>query len=186
MVREIITDWTTAAGGGFQTVLYFDDVGDVEAQRLAWDQFLTNIAEHMAGATEWTIRTDGRELDTGTGTLVGIWSEPTAHTGTGTGGTSSVADATQALMRWQTGQIVNGRFLQGRTFLPGFSTAGLSAGNLAPTVVADLNTWATNYIATGASHQVWSRPNDAGPGSAFQVTTGTGWSELAVLRRRRQ
>ena len=47
MVREIITDWTTPAGGGFVSVMYFDPTILVETQRAALGSLWSAIGAHF-------------------------------------------------------------------------------------------------------------------------------------------
>jgi hypothetical protein len=155
-------------------------------QRAALGAFFGAVDAIQAGQVSWTIRTSGRELSTSTGTLAGQWTDATAFTGSGGGvSTSSIADASQALVRWRTDTIVNGRFLQGRTFLPGISTSSILAGNLTAAAQTIINNAAATYIASLAQPVVWHRPTGGAGGSQDVVVTGTAWSELAVLRRRR-
>jgi len=183
MPREIITDWVTPGGSGFVSVMYFDLGSPAAAQRSALGAFWNNVDALLDSNALWTIRTDGRELDDATGTLTGAWSEATAYTGAGALAGQCVPDAAHVLFRWGTGVVVNGRFLKGRTFVPGLSTAQILEGNVATAAVTTFNTAAA--ALTSSSLGVWHRPV-AGAGGVFQdVTTGTVWNELAVLRQRR-
>lgn len=135
MVREILVDWTTAAGTGKRSVMFFNEVTAVADQRAALDDFLTAFCGGLDNTTSYVIETAGRELSTTTGELIGAWAEPTVYTGTGTISGECVPDAAQVLVRWDTGNIVGGRFLRGHTYIPGLSTLNLLNGNLTPTAV---------------------------------------------------
>jgi len=139
MPREILTDWTTPAGGGFRSVTYWHLTPSVDDQRQAWNEFLIDISTILDDGTDWNVQTTGREMDDATGVLTGEWSDATVQSGGGAGAGETVPDASQMLIRWNTGEIVNGRFLKGRTFIPGVQVAGLASGNLSPANVDAVN-----------------------------------------------
>lgn len=136
-------------------------------------------------AVGWSIQTGGREMDEVTGGLTGLWSEPTPYTGNGDASGQKVADSTQALIRWQTTTIRRGRFLQGRSFLPGVAVSQLSDGNLGNGAVGTLQTSATLLVVGEVGLSVWGRPVQGAPGVLAPVTQASVWNELAVLRGRR-
>jgi hypothetical protein len=185
MPREILTDWTTPAGSGFRTVTFWDSAVSVTAQRQQWQDFLTAINTVLDNGTTWTIRTTGRDLDNTTGTLTDEWSDGTAQTGGGAGSGETVPDASQILVRWGTSAIVNGRFVRGRTFIPGCQVAGLVSGNLSAANVAAITAAAEASLVSNDGFGVWHRPVAGAGGSFHLATSGTCWSELAVLRQRR-
>lgn len=186
MPREILVDWTTASGAGKVSVFHFIEASHVADQRTTLAAFLTACNPTLAASTSWSIRTDGREIDTASGTLAGLWSDPTEHTGSGPGGNTAVlADATQVLVRWYTDHIVNGRVLRGRTYLPGIYRNVSEGGNVyvaSRTAIAS----AGNTLATsGTQLAVWHRPTNGAGGVLWAVDTCTVWKEFAVQRRRR-
>jgi hypothetical protein len=185
MPREILTDWTTPAGSGFRTVTFWDSAVAVEGQRAKWQAFLETINGMLVDGAQWVIRTEGREMDNTTGTLTGAWSDGTAQLGGGAGAGECVADATQILVRWNTETIVNGRFLRGRTFIPGAQQAALANGNLTAGNVTAINAACTAMLTDNEGFGIWHRPVNSAGGSFSLATSGNGWSELAVLRQRR-
>jgi len=185
MPREIVVDWTTASGGGKVSVFFFDTTGTVSNQRLDLATFLGNVDGALDNSVSWTIRVAGRDLDDSTGALIGAWTEGTTRTGVGNNATEPVADATQVLFQWHTGVIVNGRFLRGRTFIPGLTNSILSNGNILAANVASFDAFAETFLASSDTFGVWHRPTSGTGGSFHLATSATVWSELAVLRRRR-
>lgn len=181
---EVLVDWTTASGGGKVSVLYVADT-TTEAFRGRLGTFLSGINSRLHTTTKWSIRGSGRKIDSATGTLLGEWIGSAAITGTGTGTGEPLPDACQALIRWNTGVVVAGRFARGRTFIPGLTTAGTTGGNLTPAVQSAIQTGATTLLAGGPSLLVWHRPVGGAGGTNNAVTSSTVWNELAVLRRRR-
>lgn len=185
-IREIVTDWTTAAGGGMKTVMYFESGIAVALQRSALQTFWTTVKGFQATSTLYTIETAGREIDDATGALTGSWAEATAKVGAGSAGAVPFPDEVQGLVQWRTASIVNGRFLRGRTFLPGMGFQQTDSGNLLPATRVSLQTAANALIASAAGLVVWHRPIAGSGGSHDAVSTATIWQELAVLRRRRR
>lgn len=186
MPREILVDWTTDAGGGQLSVFHFDSTGPVATQRTDLNTFLGSVDDILDSGTTWTIRTTGRELDDATGALTGIWSETTPYTGTGGTVGNQAPDAAQALVRWDTGVIVSGRVLKGRTFLPGVGSAQIVQGNLQASAVATLVAAAGVLAAAGSQLSIWHRPVGGAGGVRADVVAGSAWNEVAVLRRRRK
>lgn len=177
--------WTTVNGGGKVSVLNFFAAGTVSDQRAALETLLDGVCLSLDDTTSYVVETSGREFEDTTGTLTGSWADATARTGQGAATNEPVADATQMLIRWYTPSIINGRFLQGRTYIPGVAAGNLQGGNLNPTSQAGLQVYVDAFIATPAELVVWSRPTGSRPGSSDTVTTGAIWNEFAVLRRRR-
>jgi len=184
-IREILIEWNTDSGSGKRSVLYFNSAPTVASQRTAINAFLTSIKIHLSPATQFGIQQSGVELDSQTGALVGSWAHATNLSGNGTGSGSSVPDAAQALVQWKTPAIVNGRFLRGRTFIPGVLGSLVVAGNLNATVIATFGTAASTLVASGADLHVWHRPISGSGGTSVAANSASIWPELAVLRRRR-
>lgn len=185
MPREILVDWITPAGGGRVSVFMFTGGNPVADQRSALNDFLVEASTSLTDGVSWDIRLEGRNMDDATGALTSLWSEPTVYGGTGDQAGQPVPDAAQVLYRWGTGEIVNGRFLQGRTYVPGFYVTGLSAGNLSAGTVAGQGANAQALVDAAVGLGVWHRPVLGAGGVFHDAITGSVWSELAVLRRRR-
>lgn len=185
MPREILVDYTTPAGGGFRSVFMFGTASSVASQRIGLRNMLQAIDNYCSSSMTWTIETSGRELTDATGTLTGTWSEPTAYTGVGAVGAFPVADATQALVRWYTDHIINGRFLRGRTYIPGIAVSNIDGGNLAPGAVTGIGSAAQQLINDAVQVGVWHRPVAGSGGQWWAADTADCWNEFAVLRRRR-
>jgi hypothetical protein len=183
--REILTTWRTDAGSSFVSVMYFSTAGTVANQRTALAAFWTAADGICAGTTTWTIDTDGRELDTASGSLTGAWTETSVKTGAGGGAGDQSGDALQGLVRWHTGAIVNGRFLQGRNFIPGLAATAIVDGNLSAAAITIVQNAANTFLASGEPPSVWHRPVSGSGGALQAATSASVWAELAVLRRRR-
>lgn len=185
-MREIVTDWTGPQGSGMSTVMFFESTPTIASQRASIGTFLTSYKANIANTWSYAVRTTGRNLDSGTGALVGSWSEPTATVGTGGVATQPLPDAAQVLYQWRTPTIVNGRFLRGRTFLPGLTASSLTNGNITAGVVTGLTSYGTTFVGAATAFGVWHRPIGGGGGTHVVASACTVWPELAVLRRRRK
>ena len=184
-IREILVDWTTPAGGGFRTVTYWEDTASVASQRAALGALLGSVDAFLDSNAVWTIETAGKVLDEDTGILTGVWSEPTAQTGAGATAGQCVPDAAHVLLRFATNTIFGGRFVKGRAFIPGLSTANILDGNLAVATVTGINTALATFVAAAPTFGVWHRPQGGTGGLHAAIASATVWSEFAVLRRRR-
>lgn len=184
-LHQIISRWTTINGGGKVAVMYFLAAIPIEDQREALGAFWEDVCPNLDNSTSVVVDTDGVTIDDATGGLVDSWADPTPYTFSGGGTGEPVDDAAQILVRWKTATIVGGRFLQGRTFIPGSNVANLSNGNLIGSTQTALQTAVNTFIASAAGLAVWHRPKEAAPGSSDAVSTGSVWNEFAVLRRRR-
>lgn len=186
MVRQILVDWTTINGSGKVSVFNFSESADVAEQRLALNGFLATVDAIMHSTTSWVIRTSGKELDTASGSLTGVWTDTPNYAGTGAiSAGHPLADATQALVQWHTDEIIGGRFVQGRTFLPGIAQGASTDGNLGPTSVTLVANAGQAFADATGGPWIWHRPTNGAGGALSAVQAATCWSELAVLRRRR-
>lgn len=184
-IRQILVDWTTISGSGKVSVFYFTSAVAVATQRAALGTFLGATDAHLDNSCSWTIRTTGVDVDDASGALVDSWADATAQTGTGAGGTEPVADATQILVRWKTPTILGGRFVQGRTYIPGCASSNEVNGNVVTATSSAIAGFANTLIGSGAGLLVWHRPISGSGGLGCVPETATVWSEFAVLRRRR-
>lgn len=184
-MREILVDWTGPGSSPKVSVLYFDETGAIADQVGAINTLITAYRVFMNSSYSARVRETMRLIDEFTGDLQGIdtFTTPPAITGSAAG--SPVADASQVLCRWRTGTVRRGRFLQGRTYLPGCSSGQIVGGNVSPTMVTTMSGAAQTFATSAGIPLVWSRPSDAGSGLAVPMTAGSIWSEFAVQRGRR-
>ena len=111
----------------------------------------------------------------------------TLVTGTATGGL--LPGATQGLLRLNTGVILAGRRVEGKSFIPG-PTPGANATTGTPTssyqtTLAAAGTLLNTQITTALSSVTWHRPKNRIGGSIVLNTTFTAAPKWAVLRSRR-
>ncbi len=185
-LNEITTEWTTASGGGKVSVMYFlDSGGTINQQRNCVWGLWDGLKNTLDNGVTVNVASTGRTVDSATGTLTGMWSDSAVLATAGIVSGESVADSTQALIRWSTGAIFSGRMLQGRQFVPGIAAGGLVSGNLSAGYQSNINTAASTFIGFNKGFVVWHRPVSGSGGGYATATGGVAWNELAVLRRRR-
>lgn len=185
MVREILVDWGGPGSGGKLSVLYFDTAFAIDDQRAAIGAMLGAVDTFLDNAVTWSVRQSGREMATATGALTGEWTDSGTVSGTGASVGQATADSTQALLRWTTGVVVSGRFLKGRTFIPGLESNSFTDGNLNSTVQSGMNSAAIGMVTADVGFSIWHRPVGGSGGVLHPVVSGSVWAEGAVLRRRR-
>jgi hypothetical protein len=187
MINQVLTRWSVPNGAAdVTTVMNFDEGTPVAQQRAALATFWEDASEALNQNVVWTIEGAGRILDEATGTLVGTWADGPPITGAGaSAGTGVVANATMLLVRWRAPMIVNGRRLQGRTFIPGASDDANQAGEVEPLTVAGLTASAQALVNAGVGFGIWSRPAGPRPGQFHEANDADLWREFAVQRNRR-
>lgn len=185
---EVVTAWTGPQGSFLRTIMYFDGgtVGELSQARGDLNALWGGLSGVLSDQYSWSIEPTARVLAPSTGTLLDVASEAAVLAGSGAQAQEPVADASQVLTRWRTGLVVNGRFLQGRNYVPGLASGSLSGGNITPAVVAALTDVCGDFLAASSGQfGVWHRPQGGSGGTLAPATNGTVWGELAVQRRRR-
>lgn len=185
---EVVTAWTGPQGSFLRNIMYFDG-----GTTTALSDARTAVASLWDGATgvisdqyTWSVETTARVLAPSTGTLLDVVSDPDPATGAGDQDQEPVPDASQVLFRWRTGLVVQGRFLQGRTYVPGLASGSLTNGNITPAVVTALSGVVSDFLtAAGGAFGVWHRPQGGSGGTWSPAASAAVWPELAVQRRRR-
>lgn len=187
MVNEYRLIWTTPGGGG-QTTLYTQPTGAAQTVTNSIRTWLISLCAGLSNQVTVAMGSEVRQLNVATGALEEVTGVNPGAPVPGNVAGQPVADASQVLMRWNTGHIVGGRRLVGRTFIPGLPVASLTGGNLAGASAVDFATKGQALITTlsgSAPLVVWHRPKAGAGGEAWAADIATCWTELAVLRRRR-
>nr|CRY94840.1 hypothetical protein [uncultured prokaryote] len=184
---QVETHWNVeAAARDIVSVMNFDSLVPIADARAALGTLWSGLEDLLHSSTTWTVATEGRTLRPEDGGLVGSWSDAVAHTGSGiTTAGGPVANATQALLRWATVDIVRGRRVAGRTFVPGIASAAMGQGEMSPGTRAAVQVTLDAFVDLTAGFVIWKRPTGAFPGSIHEVNTGSLGIELAVQRKRR-
>lgn len=182
---EVTTSWNIPSGIETKSVMYFGSGVPLSAARARVRGAFNGFMDSIATGVSFSVDTTARVLNAATGALEGIEIDATPQTATGAGSGLVVADATQVLLTWTTGLVLDGRFVQGRTFIPGLDANLLSGGNLSPGAQADFQAAITAMVSPPAGFGIWHRPKPGREGAHVVATGGIARSELAVLRRRR-
>ena len=130
------------------------------------------------------------EVDVATGQIVNqvTGALPAAVSFTGAG--DYLPLQTQAVMRFATSSFVNGRRLQGRSYVPGLNEGANSpGGNIQAAVLTTLGTAAGllgTTVVTAMNQRVWHRAGPGGPGVSDIVTSRSVSPSWATLRSRRK
>lgn len=179
---RVRTSHTGIAGAPYLSTFYFDEAAGTAADAsAAVEQFWTETVSRRISALTATgdaavdhIAPDGNLTGS---TPVSPWNVASA----GVGGLA--ARATQGLLRLGTGQIVNGRRLEGKLFLPAVPQGSLAPSGQPTSAYQEAYETAAGLLvdAPSVSWVVWSRA-----GQVFHpVTSASLWAEFAVLRSRR-
>jgi hypothetical protein len=166
-----------------QNVFCFDTSAfDPEAVASSLNIFYIAWCLNCPSGANFSLDSDYREVNTATGQTIaiGVFGSGDLWTAGGTGGGTRLPDATAVLVRWRSGQYVEGKPVNGRTYLP-YGNTGNGEGGVNGTTQAEMNTAGANFIGSASSFVVWSRTH----GQQRPVLTASTWSEYAVQRRRR-
>lgn len=129
-------------------------------------------------------------FDSATGDLTGSFTGSTPSPVVASGGTAPLPAQVQGLVRWNTPIVRRGRFLKGRSYIPGADEAlNGASGTPVASYISALNAYIAAMLATGATAstlQIWGRPTTPGgsDGVAGPVSGGTASSTWATQRRR--
>lgn len=189
-VRAVSQGWV--GGPGLNTFYFLGSEPPVTAEATEAVARVRAFYESLKGrmSSIWSVQPQNAcdTIDDTTGALVGGLSGTAVGLTTGTG-LSTINDlASMAIIRINTGTIVNGRRLRGRHNIGPFDTSQTSAGGLAAATVTAFNTAAallTTTITTPILNVVWHRPVGGSGGSHATVTTFETQTKLGVLRSRR-
>lgn len=184
MLRTLTT-WTNVQGAPYYTNLYFggDTEGEADAAVAAIDGFLADLDPSLVNGMVATVDSEVELVDPASGNVTGVYGTAGA-TETFVAGGDPLPYSTQMLIRWRTGQYVNGREVRGRTFIPGWTESSSTNGKPLPGTVSTMATIAASFLtaASGAGGLVIYSPTH---GLDASVTSTSVWSEWAVLRSRR-
>ena len=192
MVVQVVTEITGAAvsGGGQCTIAFSDPESDPTLDEYldAVDAFwLTLTTNWLDDDVSFTVKGEVNRFAAANGELQQIFSHSDRPTRTGAGGGNSTPRIAQALLRWRTDDIVNGRLVKGRNFIPGIPSTGLTdTGLLQPVIHAGIADAGQQIIDdSGALVVVWHRPVNGAGGSEHRVTGASCWEQFAMLHGRR-
>lgn len=175
--------WTGAVVGGGVSTFYIDagftDVSDIK-------DFFTACSPFLPSSAVISVPNNADTIDEFTGALTGN----VALTGSGTvtgGGNSAYSAGVGAFINWNTGAVVNGRMLKGRTFIAPLGQGFASTdGTLNDSTRASLDVAALALVSS-ALISIWHRPTEEEPtsGIAHLVTSAQTVDRVTSLKTRR-
>lgn len=191
-VRTALTGFPGAPG--VATMFFLDAIPPVAAIHDFWDA----LATQLPGDVVATVENAGDIINDANGELVGTWAAATTAPVGGTAAGPYAAPA-GAVVRWNTGTILDGSRLRGRTFIVPLSSAIYDGdGSLGGGVITIMQDAAAAFVtATTPTFVVWHRPLSAAaagkrvpPGVAhpggFGIVTGSSIPDrISILRSRR-
>lgn len=180
---RVVTEFTGAPGSPYFSTMMFGGLDTVAADdAVALVGAFWNGVDSLIGSdANWSTQSDVEVVDEATGALLEVF-PTTPQSGVGGGGAGVMSIASQALVRWRTGQIVGKRELRGRTFIPFVAATANSNGFLSSAAQTTIQTAASALVASAtAPLWVWSRTH----GVAHPVVSSSVWQQWAILRTRR-
>ena len=144
-ILRVRCPWTSGVvGGGVST--FYTDAGFTVLTDIK--NFFVALAPFLPPAVTINVPNNADTINEATGVLTG--NVPCTGSGTVTGtGNSAYSAGVGAFINWQTGAVVNGRMLKGRTFIAPLAQGFASTdGTLNDSLRASLDTAALALVAT--------------------------------------
>lgn len=175
---------TGVAGSPYYYTGYFN-ADQLEAQDALtdWCQFIIPSNQDILSGTTYTPDLSVMKIDPVTGDQVGEAAAATPGPVSGSASGTALPFATTLIARWRTPYFFNGRRLQGRTNLSGFTTANLGTGGAFTNTTRDTVATRANALIGKPNSEfvVWSKKN----GLHIAVTSAVVSTKPGVLRSRR-
>lgn len=185
-IYQVKVEWTGPSSPLF-SYFHFDLAFGSTPQQTAdaVEDFLTALDDNLNSSFAWAIDPEVRQLNEATGALQAVI--PVTGSGATCGSGGIYVDVLQGLITWTTGEIVNGRQLRGRMFVPGIEEGrNATTGRPEPTFITAVNTAAAGLIADANTELVvWHRPQAGLGGEIGEVLTGVMRNRWSYLSSRR-
>lgn len=149
--------------------------------------FFNAIKALFPSGLTWTVQNGGDELSDATGVITGAWAGAGGTGVVGSGGGLAYAAGVGCYVNWQTGTIVNGRRVRGRTFLTHMiTTAYDTSGTITNANVVTIQN-AANAVVAGGKTVIWHRPSPGGSnGSSAALLSANVPDQVTSVRTRRR
>lgn len=182
--RKVVCVWSTGTQGGSGISTFYGAFGTDITPDL--NTFWGSIKALFSDEVSVQVPPNGDVIDESTGLLTGAWTGGTSTTNVGT--THSAYPAgTGAFIKWNTGVVVGGHRVVGRTFIaPILANSFDTNGTLTSGVVTIIQN-AANVLAATGRVSVWHRPPVIGSpgGSLAGIVSATVPDKTTSLRSRR-
>ena len=196
-VYRVTAVWSGFVGAPGYTKFSFADLTDNTLRNAAGAkvrQLFVDLAAHRQTGWQVLVMPSVDEFDMATGALIGsalMTTVPTASAGTASSATQ-YAGGSGYCLTWNTGLIISGRRVRGRTFFVPSCAVFDVDGSLTSAAITTINTAASTFLAlTAPRPNVWRRQyNTAVPpvqigGALAPVDTYTLRDSASQLRSRR-
>lgn len=179
---RVRTVFQGVTGSPWVSTAFFDSgAGTAQDAVTATGTFWQAADSLMEASVTWSTQADVETVNANNGQVTAVTST-TPVTGAGVAGQTGLPIASQMLVRWRTGVYIAGREIRGRWFIPGIAVSINNDGQPTGPSVITVNTAASTLIGDANSQLViWSRANT----QQAVVSSGTCWTQFAVLRSRR-
>lgn len=150
--------------------------------------FLTSAFQRMPNGIQATFPSSVDQFDETDGTLTSTLGLTPLSTLTSTVTAASYAGSAGALVRWVTGDFVNHKRVQGRTYLVPLAGAAYdNDGSILTAAVTALQAAGAAMIASfGSDLKVWHRPSPGGSNGSAKTVNSCVVPDVAVVLRSRR
>jgi len=169
-------------GSPYLSTHYFDfDTGTPADAFAKLSTFWNAVDDTFSTSQTWKIQDEYATIDTATGAATGFGTE-SGDDGVGTASDEILPPANQVLIKWATGVVINGRRLNGHTYIPGLTQVANDNGNVLGSTAGVILAAAADLGSEGtAVLEIWSRAGGVGESVIGAAVSG----KFAVLRSRR-
>lgn len=180
MVLRVRTVWEGTTGSPYLSTMHFSgtDQAAADAAVAALDAFWSSVDDFVTTNLNWRTEPDVESIDANLN-ITGIFNT-TPATGSGAVSGPELPWIAQGLIRWRTAQILAGRELRGRTFIPGATETHNDDGTPVASYVSGLQTAAATLIGTGIFGVL-----NRSAGVLHIAVSASAWTQWAALRSRR-
>jgi len=180
--RVSLTNWPGAPG----TMTFY--LGTAVTDFSPIRTFLTTVFQRMPNGIQANFPSSVDQFDETTGTLTSTLGLTPLTVLTSTTTAAPYAGSAGALIRWVTGDFVNGKRVQGRNYLVPFAGAAYeNDGSLLAVAVSAIQTAGAAMIASfGSDLKVWHRPSPGGSNGSVKTVNSCTVPDLAVVLRSRR
>ncbi len=199
-IARIRVPWSGGGGGPGVSTFYALDATTALAPLRA---FFSAVSTFIVAPISWTFAGAGDTIVAETGVLSGAWAATGQAIVTASGGAANTANPVGGVVNWNTGAVLFGHRVRGRTFLVPTIREFFDAGTLNNSVIGQVEAAATTMLnAVPGNFVVWSRPFAGTPawtdvhgkthparaahaGAASPISSASVPDLAAVLRSRR-
>lgn len=193
-IRQVRVVWSGLPGTPYLSLFHFEYItAKADAAMVAVSAFLQSCQGSIALGLLGHIEPDQNVIDAASGQIEAIETSTAGLDRTGTNATEPLPPATQGVVRLSTDNVLNGRRVRGRLFVPS-PCEGSSNGAPVAAYLTAVGGASNTLLTASGSHGLWvvfSRPRaathplGARPGTWSEIRSASVWNKWGVQRRRR-